>query len=119
MCPAGPFTPCISYDATPIAAERPEHVASVSTTVTNLVRCESFVIERVRMAEGVDQELPYEEMVIWMVLEGRGIIVHEGPASPFSFGVGDTVLIPAGLRGGRVRTQENCMWLEVSIPIPS
>jgi len=108
---------CISCDTAPIPGERREHVASVWTSVTSLVRCESFVIERVRMVEGVEQIIPYEEMVIWIVLEGSGSIVCNGPALSVDFGVGDSVLIPAGLKNGRVRIHEDCAWLEVTIPI--
>ncbi len=45
-------------------------------------------------------------------LENSGDIVM----NKFRFGVGDTVLMPAGLKKGRVRTEENCMWLEASVP---
>ena len=110
---------CISYDSSSMPEEQRQHVASLWTAVTRLVRCASFVIERVRMVEGIDQQIPYEELVIWIVLEGRGSIVHAGPTSPTTFGVGDTVLIPAGLKKGRVQTHTDCMWLEVSVPIPS
>ncbi len=110
---------CISYDTTPIANEKREHVAGIWTSVTSLVRCESFVIERVRMAEGVEQQIPYDELVIWIVLEGRGRIVCDSPASLTAFGTGDTVVLPAGLENARVQINDNCMWLEVSIPIPS
>ncbi len=109
---------CASY-GTSFPEEPPQHTASVWTSVTSLVRCESFVIERVRMVDGVEMEIPYSEMVIWIVLEGRGSIACEGLAEPLSFGVGDTVVIPAGLKKGRVITNANSMWLEVSVPIAS
>ena len=35
------------------------------------------------------------------------------------FQTGDTVVLPAGLKEGRVRTTDNALWLEVSIPIAS
>lgn len=110
---------CISYASATAEAEHPEHVASLWTAVTRLVRCESFVIERVRMVEGVSQSIPYDEMVIWVVLEGRGSIDYRGGGSPLTFGVGDTVLLPAALTDGRVNTHADCMWLEVTIPSPS
>jgi len=110
---------CISYDTRPIEGERAEHVGGVWTAVTRLVRCESFVIERVRMTEGVEQLIPHQELVIWIVLDGRGSIAYDAPGSPVRFGVGDTVVIPAGLKNGRVRMHDNCLWLEVTIPIPS
>jgi mannose-6-phosphate isomerase len=109
---------CVSLDTRPISGETPEHIGNVWTAVTRLVRSESFVIERVRMIEGVDQPIHCAEFVIWIVLEGRGNIACDCPASPVTFGVGDTVLLPAGMDQARVQTHEDCMWLEVSIPIP-
>lgn len=110
---------CISYDTSPIPGEQPHHVASVWTTVTTLVRCETFGIDRVRMVEGVDQEIPLDGFTIWMMLEGTSAIGCQGMAKPLEIGLGDTVLIPAGMKNGRVRTHEECMWLEASIPMPS
>ncbi|MEK6800097.1 MAG: type I phosphomannose isomerase catalytic subunit [Planctomycetota bacterium] len=110
---------CASLEPVATKAEKPEHVASLWTAITGLVRCESFVIERCRMVEGLDIEIPYAEMVVWIVLEGRGSIVVAGHEEAFGFGVGDVVLLPAGLRGGRVRTERPCMWLEVAVPVRS
>jgi mannose-6-phosphate isomerase len=119
---------CVSYGGAAVSGGRrqstspeepPQHTASVWASVTSLARCESFVIERVRMVDGVEMEIPYAEMVIWIVLEGRGSIMCEGLSGPLSFGEGETVVIPAGLKKGRVATHANCMWLEVSVPIAS
>jgi mannose-6-phosphate isomerase len=109
----------IVYEPVPAAAEHPEHIASVWTAITRLVRCESFVVERVRMVAGVEQVIPYDEMVAWMVLDGAGSIRCDGLSEPIRFGVGDTVLLPAGLKGGRVAVEEASTWLEISIPIAS
>jgi len=109
---------CVSYGQS-LPEEPPQHTASVWTSVTSLARCESFVIERVRMVDGVEMEIPYAEMVIWIVLEGRGTITCEGLSEPLSFGMGETVVIPAGLKKGLVATHANSMWLEVSVPIAS
>jgi mannose-6-phosphate isomerase len=109
---------CVSYGPS-LPDEPPQHTASVWTSVTSLARCESFVIERVRMVEGVEMDIPYAVMVIWIVLEGRGSIACEGLSEALSFGVGETVVIPAGLKKGRVVTHANSMWLEVSVPIAS
>ncbi len=110
--------PCVRF--APTAPEQlPQHTASVWTTMTSLCRSESFVIERVRMVEGVEMEIPHAEMVIWIVLEGRGTIVCEGGAEAVEFAVGQTVVLPAALKKGRVRTSENAMWLEVTVPVES
>ncbi|MBU0717458.1 MAG: class I mannose-6-phosphate isomerase [Planctomycetes bacterium] len=108
---------CISYDTSPIPIEHPEHVGDVWTSVTSLVRCESFVVERVRATEGLERELGSGEFVIWMVLEGRGQIMCKGHSEPVEFGRGDTVLLPAGLNDARFKTLDDCMWLEVSVPV--
>jgi len=108
---------CVSYDAGNVVEQRLGHVASVWTTVSHLVRCDFFAIDRVRMVEGVDQEIPWGEFLIWMVLEGSGNIRCDGLPEPLSFGAGDTILIPAGLKGGRVATSAKCAWLEVVHPV--
>ena len=91
-------------------------MASVWTTVTRLVTSESFIIERVRMIEGYDVEIPYDQLVVWMVLEGGGEVSFDGTREPMTFTGGDTVVLPAGLKGARLRTTADCLWLEVTLP---
>jgi len=103
----------------PTIAEQRQHIGSLWTSVTSLIRCDDFVIERVRIVEGMEQPIPHQEMVIWIVLEGKGTIRWKSAREPFPFSKGDTVLIPAAIREGHVRIEEECMWLEVTLPIPS
>jgi mannose-6-phosphate isomerase len=110
---------CVSIEPPAPEIERRSHVASVWTAVTSLIRCPSFHIERVRMVDGVEQPIPHAEMVIWMVLEGRGEVRCGALKEPLGFARGDTVLLPAAMRDGVVRALENCMWLEVTVPIDS
>ncbi len=110
---------CISFDPGPIPGEERQHVASVWTAVTRLVHGESFTIERVRMVEGVEHPIPHAEMVVWMILEGKGVVRYDGPDSPLRFTVGDTILLPAALKDGIVQTLDDCMWLEITVPVPS
>jgi mannose-6-phosphate isomerase len=110
---------CASLEPVPAEAEKPEHVASVWTAITRLIRCDSFQVERVRMVAGMEQMIPYDEMVAWMVLEGAGSLACEGLTEAVRFGVGDTVLLPAGLRNGRVKVDKVSTWLEISVPVPS
>lgn len=110
---------CASLEPVPAAAEKPEHVASVWTAITRMIRCESFQVERVRMVAGMEQAIPYDEMVAWMVLEGAGSLSCEGLSEPVRFSVGDTVLLPAGMENGRVKVDEVSTWLEISVPVPS
>ena len=111
---------CIDFDAPQgEARQQRSHVASVWTAVTRLVTCPSFIIEKVRMVEGVAQEIPYAEPVVWMVLEGRGAVRYGASGAKLSFGRGDTLLLPAALREGRVVAEEDCVWLEVTLPAAS
>ncbi len=110
---------CIDFKQGPLTIDTPQHNASVWTTVTNLVRCDSFQISRVRMVEGAEQLVPYQEMVIWIVLEGSGEIACDGIEQPVPFATGETVLLPAAMKNPIVRALTECMWLEVAVPIAS
>jgi len=101
------------------AQEQRSHLGSVWTTVTRLVTCPSFTIEKVRMVQGVDQEIPYAEPVVWMVLEGRGAVVYGAERTRLPFKRGDTLLLPAALPAARLLTEEDCAWLEVTLPASS
>ena len=107
----------VNFSAAPDNQER-SHVASLWTTVTQLVTCESFVIERVRMREGFEQELPCGGLTVWIVLEGRGQLRYPDAAEPLTFTVGDTVLLPAALSGTSLKVLKDACWLEVSVPSP-
>ena len=110
---------CIDFGPGSETQQPRSHVASVWTTVTRLVRCDSFIIERVRMVEGVEQDIPTGEMFVWVVLDGAGEVVFDGDRQRLAFGRGDTVVIPAGLGRARIRTHGECLWLEVTIPLES
>lgn len=98
--------------------EKRSHVTSLFTTVTRLVTCPSFVIEKVRFLGELEQEIPYAEPVLWIVLEGSGA-VHFDAGAKLPISRGDVVLLPAGLKNGILRTETDCAWLEVTIPAPS
>lgn len=109
---------CIRNDPDIQKAEARSHVTSLFTTVTRLVSCPSFIIERVRFTGEIEQDIPYAEPVCWIVLEGRGEIRYGG-AGCESFSGGDVVLLPAALPKGRLRTLTDCIWLEVTVPVAS
>jgi hypothetical protein len=98
--------------------EKRSHITSVFTTVTQIVNCPSFKIEKIRFVEDFEQDIPYAEVVCWIVLEGQGEIGYE-PRGVESFSRGDVVVIPAALKKGRLRTRTACTLLEVTIPTPS
>ncbi len=101
----------------PRAAPPRAHVGGLFTTVTRMVDAEAFTIEKVRFIEGMEMPIPYAEMVIWIVLEGRGAVAYRGGEQPFARG--DVVVLPAALRDGLLRTQSDCVWLEVTLPVSS
>lgn len=91
------------------------HVAGIHVTVSRLVTCEFFTLERVRMAEGYQQEIPYDQAVVWMVLEGQGVINCEG-VGPTAFTKGDTLLLPANMKNATVKMVTDGAWLEAKLP---
>jgi mannose-6-phosphate isomerase len=98
--------------------EKRSHVTSVFNTVTRLITCPSFIIEKVRFVEGFELEIPYAEPVCWIVLAGHGEIVY-GKNGRETFAAGEVVLLPAGLEHPRVKALADCQWLEVTIPVAS
>ncbi len=110
---------CIRFGDDTAPQPQRSHVASLWTSVTQLVKCDSFVIERVRMIDGVEQDIPVGDMYVWMVISGRAEIVYDRERQVMPFSGGDTVLIPAGLPHARLRTLDDCVWLEVTVPLES
>ncbi len=109
---------CIDFGPPDVARnEKRAHVAGVFTAVSRLVRCEHFRIEKVRMAESYEQELPYDQPAVWMVLEGAGRIDPGNGADPVAFRRGQTMLMPANMNDARVIMDEDTVWLEVTFPI--
>lgn len=106
---------CIDFGPAQVAAfEKKTHIAGIFTTVSRLVECEHFRIERVRMCEGFSQELPYDHLVIWMVQEGAGSLLTG--KDEVKFKTGDTILIPANMHDTAVRLDTDTVWLEVAFP---
>ncbi|MCH7873090.1 MAG: class I mannose-6-phosphate isomerase, partial [Planctomycetes bacterium] len=110
---------CIHFGPADESAMKRSHVASHWTTVTRLVTCESFIIEKVRMAVGVEQRIAYAEPVVWIVLTGRGKLVYGRSKTELPFKPGDTVLLPAELADARVVLDDDTAWLEITIPTAS
>lgn len=108
----------IEWDHPPSFGMPRKHVGGLFTTVTQLVSCTAFKIEKVRFSEGLTQDIPYAEPVVWIVLDGRGVIQYDAAQkrgqSPFSRG--DVVLLPAGLQKGQLQTDSDCTLLEVTLP---
>ncbi len=93
------------------------HVAGLHTTVTRLVTSPYFKIEKVRFTEGVEEAVPYDEPVVWIVLEGNAQLKVDGMKEPVTFKRGDTVLLPAVMKNPVIKTLSDCIWLEVTFPL--
>ena len=106
---------CIDF-ASPPAAEPPRsHVAGMFTTVSRLVTCPYFKLEKVRFTEGVEEPVPYDEPVVWMMLQGEAEVRTKGGGAT-RFARGDTLLLPAAMREPVIKTLSDCAWLEVTFP---
>ncbi|HTL29130.1 MAG TPA: type I phosphomannose isomerase catalytic subunit [Tepidisphaeraceae bacterium] len=95
------------------------HVAGFFTTVSRLVTSPYFKIEKVRMTEGVEEPVPYDQPVVWMMLEGEGQVKVADVSEPTTFKRGETVLLPAKMKNPIIKTTADCQWLEVTFPTRS
>lgn len=92
------------------------HVGSFHTTVTQLVSCPYFKLEKVRMIEGIEEPVPYDQPVVWIMLEGHSQVRVSDVNEPTEIQKGDTVLLPAKMNNPVIRTLSDCVWLEVTFP---
>jgi mannose-6-phosphate isomerase len=106
---------CIDFDHEEPPQPR-SHVAGAFTTVTRLVTCPYFTLEKVRFSEGIEQPIPYEQPVVWMMLEGAAEVKVEGMRQPTTVRQGDTLLLPAEMKNPMLKTLGDCAWLEVTFP---
>ncbi len=107
---------CIDFSGDEAAPQKRSHAASFFTTVTRLVSSPFFTIEKVRFSEGVEEPVPYDQPVIWMMLEGAAELRVKG-VEPVTVRRGETVLLPATMNSPILKTLSDCQWLEVTLPI--
>jgi mannose-6-phosphate isomerase len=107
---------CIDFTGAPEPQQPRSHVAGLFTTVSRLVTSPYFKLEKIRMTEGIEEPVPYDEPVVWIVLEGRAEVRVEGVKDPTRFTRGDTVLLPAEMKNPIIKTTSDCVWLEVTFP---
>jgi len=107
---------CIHFGPPDVAQyEKRTHVAGIFTAVSCLVSCEFFRIEKVRMSEAYQQEIPYDQPTVWIVLKGKGRIELKN-ADPVPFTRGETLLLAANMDDAKVILDEDTIWLEVTFP---
>lgn len=106
---------CIDFSGKPEQPQPRSHVGSMFTTVSKLVSCEYFNIEKVRFTQGVEEAVPYDQPVVWMMLQGEAQIRVKGGQTA-TLRRGDTVLLPAKMREPIIKTITDCAWLEVTFP---
>jgi mannose-6-phosphate isomerase len=108
---------CIDFSGAVQTDPLRSHVAGPHTTVSRLVTCPYFNLEKVRFSEGVEQPVPYRQPVVWMMLQGIAQIKTAAAVEPVTIKKADTVLLPANLKNPVLRTLSDCVWLEVTFPI--
>jgi mannose-6-phosphate isomerase len=107
---------CIDFTGAPEVKQIRSHVAGYFTTVTRLVKSDYFQIEKVRMTEGVEEPVPYDQPVVWMMLSGEAEIKVKDVSSSTRITRGQTVLLPARMNNPIIKTLSDCQWLEVTFP---
>ena len=75
-----------------------------------------FTLEKVRFSEGVQQAVPYDQPVVWIMLEGKASVKVGGHKEPTIANKGDTILLPAVMNNAVLTTLADCVWLEVTFP---
>jgi mannose-6-phosphate isomerase len=108
---------CIDFTGNEPPAPPRKHEASMFTTVTRLASAPQFTIEKVRMREGVEQAIPYDQPVVWMLLEGEVSIRVRNIQMPTIAKRGTTVLLPARMETPVVTAVGDAVWLEVTFPV--
>jgi mannose-6-phosphate isomerase len=107
---------CIDFSGAPEPRQPRSHVAGLFTTVTRLATSEFFKLEKVRFTEGVEEPVPYDQPVVWIMLEGRAQIKVADLKDPVHFTRGETILLPAEMNNPIIKTLTDCVWLEVTFP---
>jgi mannose-6-phosphate isomerase len=97
-----------------LSEQKRSHAAGFHTTVSRLVTSPYFTLEKVRMSEGVEEAVPYDEPVVWMFLEGSAELRVADLKEPVTLKKGETILLPASMNNPQIKTLSDCVWLEVT-----
>jgi len=110
---------CIDFESPqPSPMQERSHLANMAMTITRLVSCPSFIIEKVRIAEGARQHIARGEPAVWMMLEGEAVIAWEQGTEPIHVRAGNVILLPADLpTDAAVTVTKPAEWLDVTVPV--
>lgn len=108
---------CIDFSGSEPKQPAKKHEAGFFTTVTRLVQAPQFNIEKVRMNEGVEQAIPYDQPVVWILLSGEVALRVKNMNTPVKATRGTTLLLPARMEEPRVTVLSDAQWLEVTFPV--
>ncbi len=97
----------------PVTNERRE-TGHGTTGNMRLVSCDYFNINRIKLIGGQEQMLVDAQPIVLIATEGQGVITCDD-AGPTAFTRGDTLLIPANIKNGRIKAIADCGWLEAKI----
>lgn len=71
------------------------------------------------MVAGYEQDIPYDQPAVWMVLSGKATIqLKNSKTATMNIDVtaGQTLLIPANMNEAHLVLHEDTVWLEVTFP---
>lgn len=107
---------CITFGPPDVSRyELHGHIKGDGSTLTHLVACEHFRIDRIEADTGYTQMLEYDQPVIWMALSGGGTITTSN-TPPTRFQQGQTMLLPPAMLDAKLTTSVDTIWLEVTFP---
>ncbi len=92
--------------------------AAKSPSGPDLVKCDYFSIRKVAAIKGQTASLPAGEPIVLMFIEGEARLTSAVQQISTDAARGDTVLIPASLKGTIASVQSDSLWLEVRLENP-
>ena len=108
---------CIDFESKPAPDQPRSHVAGHA--YHRLPAGQLAVFQHGKGAlfsEGVEQPVPFQEPVVWIMLEGVAQLKVDGYAEATKIKKGETVLLPASMKNPVLKTLSDCVWLEVTFP---
>lgn len=84
----------------------------------DLVKCNYFSIGKVTLKKGQTISIPSGEPIVLMFIEGKARLRSADQQISTDAARGDTVLVPASLKGTIANAQSDSLWLEVRLGNP-